>query len=249
MPSLPHTRRERHNFKSDIATRLPCGHILGQRCLYLWFDPSKGENNNTCPYCRFLCFSKFANEHSLEGIEERLVAFEWGLARKGRGPKAKERELLGALRARVVCFWLEEAGRELEDSRCAIERKIAEDTGVVRAADRDVDQETPDVLLEFHLRRTLIEGIKMQLQITMMKRDMEASHARERGAIDILGGTSEATIRELESEEIEEGEIVEEGVAVMEVERALAHGQQWESGEEGSVEHLWNGMMRLITRE
>ncbi|KAK3172523.1 hypothetical protein OEA41_005845 [Lepraria neglecta] len=84
----------------------------------------------------------------------------------------------------------------------------------------------PILLLESHFRRTLIEGIKMQLQIARITHDLEASRERESEARAILGRTFEEAQEEAadviqpgrretgdHGEKVDKGEIVGEQVA------------------------------------
>lgn len=84
----------------------------------------------------------------------------------------------------------------------------------------------PILLLESHFRRTLIEGIKMQLQIARITHDLEASRERDGEARAILSRTFEEAQEEAadviqpgrretgdHGEEVDEGEIVGEQAA------------------------------------
>ena len=42
-------RREPESTETERAVRLPCQHVLGRRCLKIWFSANEGYHN-TCPY-------------------------------------------------------------------------------------------------------------------------------------------------------------------------------------------------------
>lgn len=58
------------------AKRLPCSHVIGLKCLALWFNPLEPANNNTCPYCRAVCFPKLPAKGTLKGAQARLDTFD-----------------------------------------------------------------------------------------------------------------------------------------------------------------------------
>ena len=124
------------NDDKEEAKRLPCSHILGLKCLEHWFDPLDPSNNNTCPYCRAVCFRKFPTESTLKGAQARLDAFDWHIQQRGTGATADEAVQIQYFTSIILRDRLVEAFIELEESRAEVDKEIAEQTGVVNATYR-----------------------------------------------------------------------------------------------------------------
>lgn len=118
----------------EEAKRLPCSHVLGLKCLAHWFDPLDPSNNNTCPYCRAVCFRKFPTKSTLKGAQARLDAFDWHIQQRGTGATAKEAVQIHNLTSIILRDRLVEALIELEASRAEVDKEVAEQTGVVNAS-------------------------------------------------------------------------------------------------------------------
>ena len=118
---------------NEGAKRLPCSHILGFKCLAHWFNPLERSNNNTCPYCRAVCFQKFKRKDTLEGAQARLDAFDWHFQHRGTGLTPKEAVQVKNLTSIILRDRLVEALMELEASRAEVDREVAEQTGMVNA--------------------------------------------------------------------------------------------------------------------
>lgn len=101
----------------EAGLRLPCSHIIGSRCLTEWFSPFLGSNNNTCPYCRAVCFAQFPPKHTLQGSQERLNTIDWALEGLGRAPSPDEKERITELASGIFKYALNEAILEFERDR------------------------------------------------------------------------------------------------------------------------------------
>ena len=114
----------------EEAKRLPCSHVLGLKCLEKWFDPYDSSNNNTCPYCRAVCFRKFPTESTAQA---RLDALDWHIQQRGTEATAEEAVQIQNLAAIVLQDWLVDAMIELEESRAEVDKEMAEQTGIMNA--------------------------------------------------------------------------------------------------------------------
>ena len=124
------------NLNDDVkeeAKRLPCSHVIGLKCLEHWFDPLDPSNNNTCPYCRAVCFRKFPTASTLKGAQARLDAFDWHIQRRGTEATAEEAVQIQNLTSIILRNWLIDALIELEESRAEVDKEMAEQTGIVNA--------------------------------------------------------------------------------------------------------------------
>ena len=115
----------------EEAKRLPCSHVIGLRCLAQWFDPLNPSNNNTCPFCRAVCFRKLPS--TLKGAQARLDAFDWHIQQRGTGATAEEALQTKILTSLILQDWLVEALIELEEGRAEVDKEMAERFGVVNA--------------------------------------------------------------------------------------------------------------------
>ena len=115
----------------EEAKRLPCSHIMGMRCLAQWFDPMNPSNNNTCPFCRAVCFRKFPA--TLAGAQARLDAFDWHIQQRGTGATAEESVQTKLLTSLILQDWLIEALIELEEGRAEVDKEMYEQFGIVNA--------------------------------------------------------------------------------------------------------------------
>lgn len=116
---------------NEEAKRLPCSHVIGLKCLARWFDPLNPSNNNTCPFCRAVCFQKFPA--TLKGAQARLDAFDWHAQQRGTGATAEEAVQTKILTSMILQDWLVEALIELEEGRAEVDKEMAEQFGVVNA--------------------------------------------------------------------------------------------------------------------
>ena len=125
--------KDLHEDAKEEAKRLPCSHVLGLKCLAQWFDPLDPSNNNTCPFCRAVCFRKFPAISTLEGAQARLDAFDWHIQQRGTEATAKEAVQIQILTTIILRDRLVEAFIELEESRAEVDKEVEEQTGVVLA--------------------------------------------------------------------------------------------------------------------
>ena len=125
--------KDLHENIKEEAKRLPCSHVLGLKCLAQWFNPLDPSNNNTCPYCRAVCFRKLPAISTLKGAQARLDAFDWHIQQRGTGATAKEAVQIQILTSIILRDRLVEAFIELEASRAEVDKEVAEQTGVVHA--------------------------------------------------------------------------------------------------------------------
>ena len=125
--------KDLHEDAKEEAKRLPCSHVLGLKCLAQWFDPLDPSNNNTCPFCRAVCFRKFPAISTLKGAQARLDAFDWHIQQRGTEATAKEAVQIQILTTIILRDRLVEAFIELEESRAEVDKEVEEQTGVVLA--------------------------------------------------------------------------------------------------------------------
>lgn len=103
----------------EIPTRLPCGHIVGNRCLRQWVFPyGQGEK---CPICRANCLPKEIDMRSVmvyhplnDGQEIRLDEIVWSDHEGGRLLSWEERARLQSCRSLVLEDRLVDAIEELD---------------------------------------------------------------------------------------------------------------------------------------
>ena len=117
----------------EEAIRLPCSHVIGSKCLARWLHPLEPANNNTCPYCRAVCFPAYQPVCTLEGIQARLDALDWCIHVRGTGPTPNEVKHIRKLTSLVLQDRLIEALIELEASRAEVDKEVAEQTGMAHA--------------------------------------------------------------------------------------------------------------------
>ena len=118
---------------NEGAKRLPCSHVLGLKCLALWFNLLDRANNNTCPFCRAVCFPKFSPKSTLRGAQARLDTLDWYIQVRGTGPTPDEARQIQNLTSRVLRERLLQAFFELEATRAQVDKEVAEQTGVAHA--------------------------------------------------------------------------------------------------------------------
>ena len=118
---------------NEEAKRLPCSHVIGFKCLALWFNSFERANYNTCPYCRAVCFPALRPESTLEGVQARLDTFDWYIQLRGSGPTPNEVKQIRKLTSLVLRDRLIEALIELEASRAEVDKEVAEQTGMAHA--------------------------------------------------------------------------------------------------------------------
>ena len=160
---------------TEEAKRLPCSHVIGLKCLAHWFDPLERANNNTCPYCRAVCFRKFPTKSTLKGAQARLDAFDWHIQHRGTGPTPKEALQIQNLTSLVLRDRLVEALLELEASRADVDREVAERTGVVHATYRGPRRapcSTMNLTL-FFIRQQFLQALGMVLSVVQITAHFE----------------------------------------------------------------------------
>ena len=165
----------------EEAKRLPCSHVVGLKCLAHWLDPLERSNNNTCPYCRAVCFRKFPARSTLAGAQARLNAFDWHIQDRGTGPTAKEAVQIQNLTSIVLRDRLLEALLELEVSRAGVDKEVAEQTGVVNATYRGPRRapcSTMNLTL-FFIRQQFLEALTILLSLVQIDAHFEDEDEEE----------------------------------------------------------------------
>ena len=155
---------------NEEAKRLPCSHVIGLKCLAHWFNPLERSNNNTCPYCRAVCFPKFPTKTTLKGAQARLDAFDWHLQLRGTGPTPKEAVQIQNLTSIILQDRLAEAFLELEASRAEVDKEVAEQTGVVNATYRGPRRapcSTVNLAL-FFIKQQFLEALMLLLSLVQI---------------------------------------------------------------------------------
>jgi hypothetical protein len=159
------------DLKLEVAVKLPCGHdCLGIRCLWEWFTPFRGRNNNTCPMCRAVCFDKFPEEDTIEGMQARVDVFDYGLQndfiQRPDMPHFRKREWVKAVKTEILEYWLDEANIEVDFIFEKTAREIAELTGADLLAYWDhgrFDDSTPRILKDLALCKSLLRVVELHL--------------------------------------------------------------------------------------
>ena len=62
-------------FNSESPLQLPCGHVMGRKCISRWF-----ETSNTCPLCRTVIFQQENEDllpQTLDGRQAESNIAEW----------------------------------------------------------------------------------------------------------------------------------------------------------------------------
>ncbi|KAL2037939.1 hypothetical protein N7G274_009414 [Stereocaulon virgatum] len=159
------------DLKLEVAVKLPCGHdCLGIRCLWEWFTPFGGLNNNTCPMCRAVCFDKFPEQDTIEGLQACVDVFEYGLQngfiQRPDVPHPPWRETAKAVKTEILVHWLNEANIEVDSTFEKTAREIAEQTGAEILTYRDhgrFDDSTPRNLKDLALCKSLLRVVEVHL--------------------------------------------------------------------------------------
>ena len=150
----------------EEAIRLPCSHVIGSKCLARWFDPLDPANNNTCPYCRAVCFPAFRPADTVEGLQALLDAADWCFRDQGTGPTPDEVKCIRTLTSRVLRDRLIDALNELDASRAEVDKEVAEQTGFAHATYKGPERVpciTPN-LDKFFVRQHFLHGLTMLLK-------------------------------------------------------------------------------------
>ncbi len=166
---------------NEEAKRLPCSHVLGFKCLANWFDPLERSNNNTCPYCRAVCFPKFPTKDTLKGAQARLDAFDWHFQFRGTGPKPKEAAQMQNLTSIILRDRLVEALIELEASRVEVDKEVAKQTGVVNATYKGPLRAPCSTmnLATFFIKQQFLQALAMVLSLVQIGVNFEDEDEEE----------------------------------------------------------------------
>ena len=157
--------RDLNDDVNEAAKRLPCSHVLGLKCLALWFNPLDRANNNTCPFCRAVCFPKFSAKSTLRGAQARLDTLDWYIQVRGTGPTPNEAIQIQNLTSLVLRERIVQALLELEATRAEVDKEVAEKTGVVHATykgPRRARCSTMNLIL-FFVKQQFLEALAMML--------------------------------------------------------------------------------------
>ncbi len=155
---------------NEEAKRLPCSHVVGLKCLAHWFDPLERSNNNTCPYCRAVCFQKFPSKSTLKGAQAHLDAFDWHIQARGTGATPTEAVQIQNLTSIILRDRLVEALLELEASRAQVDREVAEQTGVVNATYKGPRRAPCSTmnLATFFIKQQFLEALMLLLSLVQI---------------------------------------------------------------------------------
>lgn len=157
---------QEHQFEDCVATRLPCNHVVGSRCIFQWLWPLIEVQQNSCPYCRKTLFPKMASIRKVEGLQERVDLSDWRAERFCRAPSAREQRLLAIWTRRVVEFRITQALWELDKNYkkgLLVAKAATEETMEVAKAD------WTSLLVELKERKKTIDRIEHLVKISDQK--------------------------------------------------------------------------------
>ncbi|KAL9638577.1 MAG: hypothetical protein Q9164_001466 [Protoblastenia rupestris] len=67
----------------EIPVRLPCDHVFGKHCLFLWMSQVGNATKTSCPACRTVHVERRAPLNTDTGLEQLLKQVDWMLTRMG----------------------------------------------------------------------------------------------------------------------------------------------------------------------